>query len=141
MDHNLFSLPNCDSHVYTQPETGSKPVMPSAAVYQEAEAPNAGSQAGGVCDCLGILFLWALSAGTSQDCSACLICRTAVLAGCVGQEPVRESPWQGAPRCRVTNVATARFLLSCKKFTWSLFIWGVILLRMPAWLGMVLTAD
>lgn len=122
MDHNLFSHPNWDSPTYSQPEAGSEPVMPSAVVCQQAEAPNAGSQAGGglwlprntvpvgsVNRNLSVLFC----------CSACVISRTAALAGCIGQKLVRENPWQGAPRCHVTNVATAGFLLSYKKFTWS----------------------
>lgn len=95
------------------------------------------------------MIIWEYCSWSSVDrslsglfcCSARPICRTAVLAGCVGQKLVRENPWQGASRCHVTNVATAGFLLSCKKFTWSVFISGVILLRMPPWLGMVLTAD
>lgn len=48
----------------------------------------------------------------------CLISRTVALAECVGQELMRGNPWQDAPRCHVTNVATAGFLLSCKKCKW-----------------------
>lgn len=86
------------SHTYTQPETGSKPAMPSASVYQEAEAPNSGSQAGGVCDYLGILFLelcWQeplrivllLCSSHLQDCCLGCVCRAETgerepLAGC-----------------------------------------------------------
>lgn len=121
MHHNLFSLPDWDSHPYAQPEPGSEPVMPSGVVCQQAEKANAGRQAGGIWLPGNTVPVGSVSRNLSAlfCCSACLISRIAALSGCVQQRPGRENPWQGAPRCHVTNAATAGLLLSCKKFTWS----------------------
>lgn len=51
-------------------------------------------------------------------CSVCLVSSTVALSECVEQMPGRGDPWQDVPYCQVTNVATAGFLLSCKKFKW-----------------------
>lgn len=48
MDHHLFSFPDWDSHTYAQPETGSKPVMPSAAVCQQRHGMHWVRQEGSV---------------------------------------------------------------------------------------------
>lgn len=121
MDHNLFSLPNWDSHTYTawdwiwacNAKCCSVPAGRGTKCRESGRRglwlPGNTVPVGSVNRNLSVLFC----------CSACVVSRTAALAGCIGQKLVRENPWQGAPRCRVANVATAGFLLSCKKFTWS----------------------
>lgn len=121
MDHNLFSLlPKAVTHVhslrlYVRACSAKCRGMPAGRDTKPGESGRRGLQlpgstvsVGSVNRNLSIFFC----------CSCWLISRTVALAGCVGQKLVRENPWQDALRCRVTNLVTAGFLVSCKKFKW-----------------------
>ncbi|XP_030920623.1 gephyrin [Geospiza fortis] len=84
MDHHLFSLPDCTSHANSQPETGSQPVVPSAAVCQQAGAPEAGRQAGGFWHCLGALPGNAVPEGSADRSLSGLLCCSPVQGCCLG---------------------------------------------------------
>lgn len=115
MDPDLFILPDRARHADSQPGAGAQ--CHGCASRQGHQ----GQEGSGIAGSIACNTVPAGSAGRSLSGS---LCCSPVQGCCLGwgcRAQSREGePLAGCSRCHVSNVAAAGFLLSCKKFTWSI---------------------